>query len=104
MTPRAGDSAVDLHQFYRLFPASKRFRNCSPPEHLQPGLATYVNRFVKEWNSTMKPMAGSSTRRFVKVAPPSVHAGLGDALRQAFRMDGERRSLVSFEELLARLD
>ena len=45
-----------------------------------------------------------STRRFVKVAPPSVHAGIGDALRHAFHMDGELRSLKSFEDLLARLD
>lgn len=52
----------------------------------------------------MHAMASSSTRRFVKVAPPTVHAGLGDALREAFRMDGEQRSLAQFEALLARLD
>jgi hypothetical protein len=52
----------------------------------------------------MKPMASSSTRRFVKVAPPTVHAGLGDALRHAFRMDGEPCSLEPFEALLAQLD
>ncbi|MEA3045244.1 MAG: hypothetical protein QOH47_3082 [Sphingomonadales bacterium] len=52
----------------------------------------------------MKPMASSCTRRFVKVAPPTVHAGVGEALRHAFRMDGELRSLASFEDLLARLD
>ena len=52
----------------------------------------------------MKAMASTSTRRFVKVAPPTVHAGVGDALRQAYRMDGEIRSLKVFEELLARLD
>ena len=44
-----------------------------------------------------------SSRRFVKVAPPSVHAGIGDALRQAFHMDGEIRSLRKFEDLLERL-
>ena len=49
-------------------------------------------------------MASNSTRRFVKVAPPTVHAGVGDALRQAFRMDGDLRSLAPFEDLLARLD
>jgi len=48
----------------------------------------------------MKAMASTSTRRFVKVALPTVHAGVGDALRQAFRMDGEVRSLKCFEELL----
>jgi hypothetical protein len=48
-------------------------------------------------------MSNSPPRRFVKVAPPTVHAGVGDALRQAFQMDGQMRSLKSFEELLARL-
>ena len=49
-------------------------------------------------------MAHASSRRFVKVAPPTVHAGVGNALRQAFAMDGEVRSLAIFEELLLRLD
>jgi hypothetical protein len=59
---------------------------------------------VKEWNPTMKAGAENATRQYVKVAPPTVHAGVGDALRQAFRMDGEMRSLRMFEQLLARLD
>jgi len=49
-------------------------------------------------------MGGASQKRFVKVAPPTVHAGVGNALRQAYAMDGELRSLKSFEDLLARLD
>ena len=49
-------------------------------------------------------MIHASSRRFVKVAPPTVHAGVGNALRQAFAMDGEIRSLKNFEDLLARLD
>jgi len=52
----------------------------------------------------MTAMADNSTRRFVKVAPPTVHAGVGDALRKAFRLDGELHSLESFRDLLARLD
>jgi hypothetical protein len=48
-------------------------------------------------------MAPWSNRRFVKVAPPTVHAGVGDALRHAYRMDGETRSLKPFADLLARL-
>lgn len=43
-------------------------------------------------------------RRFVRVPPPSVHAGIGDALRHAYRMDGDMLSLKKFEDLLARLD
>jgi hypothetical protein len=38
------------------------------------------------------------------VTPPTVHAGVGDALRQAFRMDGRIRSLKPFEDLLRQLD
>lgn len=49
-------------------------------------------------------MINASARRFVKVAPPTVHAGVGNALRQAFAMDSEVRSLEAFEELLSRLD
>jgi len=49
-------------------------------------------------------MVHASSRRFVKVAPPTVHAGVGNALRQAFAMDGEARSLKMFEDLLSRLD
>ena len=44
------------------------------------------------------------SRRYVKVAPPTVHAGVGNALRQAFRMDGQIRSLKPFEDLLRQLD
>lgn len=52
----------------------------------------------------MTGMASYSTHRFVKVAPPTVHAGVGEALRQAFRLNGEQRSPESFAELLAKLD
>ena len=49
-------------------------------------------------------MVNASSRRFVKVAPPTVHAGVGNALREAYAIDGEMRSLRMFEELLAKLD
>lgn len=52
----------------------------------------------------MKPHGEIQSRRFVKVAPPTIHAGVGNALRQAFRMDGQIQSLRSFEELLRKLD
>jgi hypothetical protein len=55
-------------------------------------------------NPRQEAMLQASQRRFVKVAPPTVHAGVGNALRQAYAMDGEARSLKMFEELLARLD
>ncbi|HEY0114639.1 MAG TPA: hypothetical protein VGB54_02855 [Allosphingosinicella sp.] len=49
-------------------------------------------------------MASPSRKRFVKVAPPTVHAGVGNALRRAFQLDGEMRSLTPFDDLLRRLD
>jgi hypothetical protein len=55
-------------------------------------------------NPRTEAMIPASARRFVKVAPPTVHAGVGNALRQAFAMDGELRSLAVFEDLLAKLD
>jgi hypothetical protein len=66
--------------------------------------ATYVKLFVKERDKMMKVQQDGMSRRFVKVAPPTVHAGIGDALRQAFRMEAEPRSRQRFEELLALLD
>lgn len=48
--------------------------------------------------------AMTANRNFVKVAPPTVHAGVGNALRQAFQLDGETRSLKNFEDLIQRLD
>jgi hypothetical protein len=73
-------------------------------QRLKPERPIYVNVAVKEWNSDVKVQTDQSLRRYVKVAPPTVHAGVGNALRQAFRMDGEARSLKNFEDLLARLD
>ena len=64
----------------------------------------HVNLDVKEMDSPMKPTAEIQSRRYVKVAPPTIHAGVGDALRQAFRMDGQIRSLKPFEDLLQQLD
>jgi hypothetical protein len=49
-------------------------------------------------------MIDSSSRQFVKVAPPTVHAGVGNALRHAFALNREMRPLDSFDVLLARLD
>jgi hypothetical protein len=55
-------------------------------------------------NPRREAMVNASSRRFVKVAPPTVHAGVGSALREAFSVDGEMRSLKMFDDLLARLD
>jgi hypothetical protein len=49
-------------------------------------------------------MTAWAARRFVKVAPPTVHAGIGDALRLAYHMDPDARALTKFEDLLLRLD
>jgi hypothetical protein len=57
---------------------------------------------VDKINVTKEAMTGP--RRFVKVAPPTVHAGVGNALRQAFHLDGEMRSTKNFDDLINRLD
>jgi hypothetical protein len=59
---------------------------------------------VEKMNVLQEAMAAPAQKRFVKVAPPTVHAGVGNALRQAFQLDGEMRSLKGFEDLLRRLD
>lgn len=59
---------------------------------------------MEKLNSRSEAMADSCSRRFVKVAPPTMHAGIGEALRRAYRPDGEARALKEFEDLLAQLD
>lgn len=64
---------------------------------------TYVNRGVKKVNAKDLAMNGDSLRHFERVNPPAEHAGVGAALRRAYHMNGETRSLKAFEDLLARL-
>jgi len=71
---------------------------------LQPHGESRVLQLVNTLNPRREAMVNASSRRFVKVAPPTVHAGVGNALREAFAMDGEIRSLKMFEDLLAKLD
>ena len=49
-------------------------------------------------------MTREMSRRFVRVAKPALHAGLGNALRQAYDLNGAARDLSRFEDLLDRLD
>jgi hypothetical protein len=58
---------------------------------------------VDTLNARHEATVNAGSRGFVKVAPPTVHAGLGNALRQAFETERDRRSLKPFEDLLARL-
>lgn len=44
------------------------------------------------------------TRRYMRVARPSLNSGVGSALRQAYDLNGAARDLSAFEDLLARLD
>lgn len=59
---------------------------------------------VNTINPRREAMINASERRFVKVAPPTLHAGVGNALREAFAVRDEQRNPRSFEALLARLD
>ena len=58
---------------------------------------------MENLNSSKEAIADYASRRFVKVTPPNVHAGIGDALRHAYTMNRELRSLKPFEDLLAQL-
>jgi len=58
---------------------------------------------VTSINSRREAMLHASSRRLVKVAPPTFYAGVGNALREAFSADRNFRSVESFEDLLARL-
>lgn len=71
---------------------------------LQPSNLTYVRSPVDMMKSELNDMHQVARKRFVKVAPPTVHAGVGNALRQAYRIDTETRSLGAFEDLLRQLD
>jgi len=59
---------------------------------------------VEKLNAAREDMMNPARKRFVKVAPPTVHAGVGNALREAYQLDGELRSLRAFEDLLRQLD
>ncbi len=59
---------------------------------------------MEKVNARDLAITGDSLRRFERVVPPAEHAGVGAALRRAFHMNGETRSLKKFEDLLARLD
>ena len=49
-------------------------------------------------------MTLQSPRRFEKAPRPAVHSGVGEALRQAFDLNGEARAFDKFEDLLDRLN
>lgn len=70
---------------------------------MKPRSYPFVGAAMDTLNPKKEAMASASARRFVMVTPPTVHAGVGNALRQAFALDGEVRSLKPFEDLLARL-
>lgn len=59
---------------------------------------------MEKVNARDMAMTGDSLRRFERVVAPAEHAGVGAALRRAFHMNGETRSLKMFEDLLAKLD
>jgi hypothetical protein len=69
----------------------------------KPSAFPRVLSLVDRINPSEEATVNAPTRRFVKVAPPTMHAGVGNALRQAFAMDNEVRSLTEFDDLLSRL-
>jgi len=54
--------------------------------------------------SITETMVEAFPPRFVQVAAPSLHAGIGNALKRAFAVDGETRNRDGFTDLLVRLE
>jgi len=73
-------------------------------QHLQPGESSNVIVIVDTLKTRDDVNMNACQGRFVRVAPPTVHAGVGNALRQAFGVDRDARSFKQFDALLARLD
>ena len=104
MGPRSGESV--LNRFFTLcfIHTTAEDSSVKGAQRLKLHRSRRVLRDVSTMNPRLEAMVHASSRRFVKVAPPTVHAGVGNALRQAYAMDGQVRSLTAFEELLARLN
>ena len=104
MRPRAAERVVNIPVTLCLHHATKQSSSVLAAQHLQPRRPANVLTCVNMMNPRREAMVNASSRRFVKVAPPTVHTGVGNALREAFAMDGQVRSLQMFEDLLAKLD
>lgn len=63
----------------------------------------HVNSIVEKLVLIDEAMRREMPRRFVRVARPALHAGLGNALRQAYDLNGASRNLAPFEDLVERL-
>lgn len=70
---------------------------------MQPPPLIHVNSPVKKLMLIDEHMTRELPRRFVRVAKPALHAGVGNALRQAYDLNGAARDLSRFEDLLDRL-
>ena len=63
----------------------------------------HVSAVVEKLMLIDEAMTRAMPRRFVRVAKPALHAGLGHALRQAYDLNGCARDISPFEDLLCRL-
>ena len=75
----------------------------SAKELIQVRLAHSHRNSLISWQFVRTMMSCLSDWRCVMVPPPNPAAAIGGALRHAFPMDGETRSLHRFADLLARL-
>jgi hypothetical protein len=72
-------------------------------QQMQPGRLIYVDSGVEKLVLIDGALTRELPRRFESVARPALHAGVGNALRQAYDMNGTARDLTPFEDLLTRL-
>ena len=63
----------------------------------------HVSSSVEKLVLIDEAMRHEMRRRFVRVGKPALHAGLSNALRQAYDLNGAARDLSRFEDLLAQL-
>lgn len=70
---------------------------------MQPCPLIHVSAAVEKLVLIDETMRREMPRRFVRVAKPALHAGVGNALRQAYDLNGAGRDLGPFEDLIAQL-
>lgn len=71
---------------------------------MQPRFMAHVTSGVEKLVLIGEDRGREAPRRYVRVRPPALNAGVGSALRQAYDLNGSARDLSAFEDLLARLD
>lgn len=71
---------------------------------MQPHRLIHVKSRVETFVLIEEAMKRDMRRQFVGVAKPTLNGGVGDALRQAYDLNGAARDLSYFDDLLDQLN